>query len=495
MFRKCLSVFFTFVAILQCAGLAAAANKQPNILWIFVEDQSRHYGCYGEPLVRTPQIDRLAAEGAKFTSAAVTGPVCSVARSALITGMYQTTIGAHHHRSGRGTERIRLPEHIRLIPEYFKDAGYFTSLGSIANVTGTARKKGALGKSDYNFDWDPSIYDAPDWTGRKKGQPFFAQIMLSGGKARAQARKAKGIPHVKIEDVKLPPYYPRHPAILEDWAAYLDTFTLMDHQVGLILKRLREEGVLDETVIFFLTDHGVSHARGKQFCYDEGIMVPLLIRYPAAIKAGTVRDDLVAHIDVAATSLHFAGIPLPKHLEARTLFGQQYRQRRFVVSGRDRCDETVDRIRSVRTDRFKYIRNGMPKRPHLQPNVYKDAKETYFAIREWHVAGKLNDLQTKLLFAPERPVEELYDLQADPWELNNLAAAPDFQSELSNLRMTLDKWIQETGDRGQADESPRMYDSDMKLYVDTIRARRGEERAAKIESVIRLMKQWRAEGR
>ena len=489
---KVFTVLSSLILGMVCS--TAAAETRPNILWIVVEDQSRHYGCYGEKLVDTPHIDRLAADGVKFTNALVTAPVCSTCRSALVTGMYQTTIGAHHHRSGRGVEKIHLPNGVKLIPQYFQDAGYYTSLGSIGHITGQGKRGKGLGKSDYNFEWDQSVIDGTDWSGRKKGQPFFAQIMLSGGKARTQARSAKNIPHVKVADVKLPPYYPNHPAVLEDWAAYLDTFSLMDRQVKQIIDRLKKEGEFDKTVIFFLTDHGVSHARGKQFCYDEGIMVPLIVRAPERIQTATVRDDLVAHIDVSASSLYFAGIEIPDYLEGQTLFGPEFKPREFVVSARDRCDETYEQIRSVRTMRFKYIRNGYPKRPHLQPNVYKDHKEVYHAIREWRAAGKLNPTQVELLFADQRPKEELYDLEADPWELNNLAGDKANKKTLKNLRGTLDRWIEQTGDKGQAVEPMAMYDSDMAEYLRTIRIRR-PGRAELIQENIDLMKRWWAEGK
>jgi len=472
-----------------------AAENRPNIIWIVVEDQSRHYGCYGEPLVHTPRIDQLAAGGVKFTHAMVTGPICSPARSALITGMDQTTIGAHQHRSGRGTEKIHLPGHVKLIPQYFKGAGYYTCLGSLGHVTQTGRSRKGLGKSDYNFQWDPSVYDASEWSGRATGQPFFAQIMLTGGKARPQARRSQDIPHVKVSDVVLPPYYPRHPVILEDWAMYLDTFNLMDQQVGQILDRLTRENILDNTVIFFLTDHGVSHARGKQFCYDEGLRVPLIVSAPGRVTAGTVRDDLVAHIDVAATSLYFGGIPIPQYMEAKPLFGPEYIPRAYVVSARDRADETVERIRSVRTYRFKYIRNGYPKRPHLQPNAYKDKKETYQALRQWHAQGRLDALQETLLFAPQRAPEELYDLRSDPWELKNLARDPQYDSELRGMRQTLDTWIKDTGDKGQAPESQAMYDSDMKVYLDGMRKKGNNAHADVIQANIDLMKQWQSQGK
>lgn len=476
-----------------CADdLPKVINDPPNIIWIIAEDQSRHYGCYGEKLVTTPTIDRLAAEGVKFTNATVTAPVCSASRSALMTGMSQTSIGAHHHRSGRGTEKILLPEHIKLIPQIFHDEGYFTTLGTFETVMNYGEKK-TFGKSDYNFEWDESIYDSNDWRFALDDQPFFAQIMLAGGKARNQARNTNEIPHVKASDVTLPPYYPRHPEILEDWAAYLDTFTLMDRQVEKILARLHNENLLDNTIIFFMTDHGVSHARGKQYLYDEGIMVPLIVYGKRWIPQGMVRDDLVAQIDVAATSLKFAGIPLPEYLEARPLF-EGHEDREFVVSARDRCDETYDRIRSVRTHDFKYIRNGYPERPHLSPNVYKDEKEIYKALRQWHLAGKLDDLQERLLFSPTRSPEELYDLRNDPWELNNLAQDPQYQMQLDTLRSRLDDWIKTTGDQGQHVEPMTMYDSDMQAYIKQI-SRRQPERAKLIKKNVEQMKTWWSEGK
>ena len=492
---KTLKLCVTVLILLASSQGIAAAETRPNIIWIVVEDQSRHYGCYGEPLVHTPHIDRLAAEGVKFTHAMVTGPICSPARSALITGMYQTTIGAHQHRSGRGTEKIHLPDHVKLIPRYFKEAGYYTCLGSLGHVTAPGRSSKGLGKSDYNFQWDPSVYDASEWSGRDSGQPFFAQIMITGGKARAQARRSTDIAHVRVEDVQLPPYYPRHPKILEDWAMYLDTFNLMDLQVGQILDRLKQEGHLENTVLFFLTDHGVSHARGKQFCYDEGLRVPLIVHAPGRVKAGTIRDDLVAHIDVAATSLFFAGIPVPPYMESRRLFGPEYTPRAYVVSARDRADETVERIRSVRTHDFKYIRNGYPKRPHLQPNAYKDKKEIYHALRQWHDQGKLDTLQETLLLAPERASEELYDLNRDPWELKNLAAAPQYAPQLAHMRQMLDAWVANTGDQGQQPESKAMYDSDMKVYLDGMRKRGNNAHADVIQGNIDLMNTWQSQGR
>ena len=488
-------IFLNFVF---CSfGLPSAEPPRPNILWLVVEDQSKHYGFNGEELVQTPVLDGLASNGVQFTNASVTAPVCSTARSALITGMFQTSIGAHHHRSGRGDLKIQKPDHIKLIPELFKEAGYYTCLGSSGHAAGTAsgKQKNRFGKSDYNFEWDSKVFDAPEWSGRKQGQPFFAKICLSGGKARSQARSSKDIPHVKSADVKLPPYYPGHPVVLEDWAAYLDTFSLMDFQVGQIIDRLKKEGEFENTIIFFITDHGVSHARGKQFCYDEGMMIPFFVHAPNRVKGGTVRKEPVLHIDMAATSLYFADINIPNYMEAHTLFGPDAVKRKFAISARDRCDETYDRIRAVRTLRYKYIRNGYPERPHLQPCAYKDNKDTYIAIRDWGEKGKLNDLQQNLLLSPKRAKEELYDLKYDPWELQNLAGESKHSKVLQKMRKTLDQWIIATKDRGQGVESMKMYDSDMQLYLDGLAKRGRGDHLAEINANIALMKKWWKEGK
>jgi len=365
----------------------ASAGERPNILWIIVDDMSANFSCYGEKTIQTPHVDRLAEQGVKFTKAFVTAPVCSTCRSAFITGMYQTSIGAHHHRSGRGEKKIHLPKEVTPVPELFQKAGYHTSVG------GWPGRKGRLGKTDYNFEWNPKMYDGADWSDRKDGQPFFAQIQLPGGKLRGGtqeaaekfAQRAEKIfgKRTNPEDVTLAPYYPRDPVLLHDWASYLDTVRETDRVVGEILEKLEKDGVRKNTVVLFMTDHGISHARGKQFMYDEGLHVPLIIEGPG-IEKGKVRDDLVEHIDIAALSLGLAGIEVPKSMEARDILAKDYQPRQAIFAARDRCDETVDRLRAVRTQDFKYIRNYLNERPHLQPNAYKDYKSIYIALRKAH---------------------------------------------------------------------------------------------------------------
>ncbi len=479
---------------------ADEAPARPNILWIVVDDMSASFSCYGEKLIETPNVDRLAREGTRFTRAFITCPVCSPCRSALITGMYQTSIGAHHHRSGRGVEKIHLPEGVQPVPVLFQKAGYFTCIGGPL-VWG---KGESLGKTDYNFEWDRAMYAGNDWSNRKlvAQQPFFMQVQLHGGKYR----EGRNWPEVVRRELgtptdpdlvallpHLPPYYPRDPLILEDWARYLDAVRYTDKQVGEVLGRLEKEGILEQTVVFFMTDHGISHARGKQFLYDEGMHVPFVVRGPG-VEKGKVRDDLIEHIDLAATSLALAGIELPKSMQGRDLLAKSYVPRDAVFAARDRCDETVDHIRAVRTERFKYIRNYLPDRPHLQPNRYKDNKPIVKRLRELHAAGKLDELQEKLLFSPTRPAEELYDLRNDPFEIKNLASDPSHRQTLVEMRERLARWEVTTNDRGRQPESAAMYDSDMAVYLGEMGGKPNAQPEV-LRKNIELMKKWAREGK
>ena len=486
---------FTFLSLLCAGALKAAAlpaaaqnavptTTRPNIVWLIAEDMSPHFGCYGERTIATPNVDKLAANGLLFERAFVTGPICSPSRSAMITGMYQTTIGAHHHRSGVGSEKIHLPDGVKIVPQLFQQAGYHTSNSGFYPAS---RK----GKTDYNFEYDPNSYDGIDWSTRKAGQPFFAQIQLFGGKIRdvpnqlAEARKLLGSA-TSTEHLALPPYYPRTQGILDDWAATLDAVRVTDRYVGEVMDRLRTEGLLENTVVFFITDHGVSHGRGKQFLYDEGTHIPFVVSGPGLPK-GERRKDLIEHIDIAATSLALAAIPKPASMQARDILGHDYKKRAATFSARDRADETVDRIRSVRTERWKYIRNFMPQRPHLQPNHYKDHKPCLVALRDAAAAGQLDSVQ-RLLFAETRAPEELYDLDADPWEVHNLAADPAHSKTLGELRSMLEQWIEQTQDQGRTPETESRYDADMAAY-------QGRKPNPEVARNIALMKQWASEGK
>lgn len=422
----------------------ANAQKKPNVVWICVEDMSAHWSCYGETTITTPNADQLAADGTRFSHAFVTCPVCSPSRSAMITGMYQTTIGAHNHRSSRHDYKINLPEHIKLIPQYFKEAGYHVSNGAMLSTD--ANKPTKKGKTDYNFEFDPNVYDGNDWKNRKHGQPFFAQFQLRGGKYR----NAKVENPVNPNDVTLPPYYPNHPVLRQDWAEYLNSVINMDNEVGVILQALKDEGELENTYIFLWTDHGISHVRDKQFLYDGGIHVPLIIKGPG-IETAVTNNNLVEHIDIPYTSLEVCGIEAPDHLQGRSLINDT-NPREYIIAARDRCDETVERMLAIRTKTNKLIRNYFPDRPHAQPNRYKDGKEIMKTMRQLYADGKLNAVQEKP-FLPTRPPVELYDLKNDPFELNNLAALQDDpNSTQQDLLNKLKTWELESGDIGMYPE-------------------------------------------
>ncbi len=284
-----------------------ASGERPNILWIIVEDMSCHFGYQGEMLVDTPHVDRLARDGIVFRNAYVTAPVCSASRSAMITGIYQTTIGAHHHRSSRGVVKHHLPAGLKTVPERFREAGYYTcNLGFNGHEP---TKLDRFGKEDYNFEYKrENLYDGSDWSGRSEGQPFFAQVHLRGGKLRDvpnwYQEVVAGLDDlITPVEVTLPPYYPDHPAFRKDWAEYLNAVQYTDREVGLIMDRLRQEGLLDNTVVIFMTDHGMSQARGKQFLYDEGAKIPFIVCAPTLLDGAMVRDEPIAHLDMAATSL------------------------------------------------------------------------------------------------------------------------------------------------------------------------------------------------
>lgn len=423
-------------------------SEKPNIIWIITEDMSLELGCYGDTLVKTPNLDKLASEGMRFTNTFATGPVCSASRSALITAMYQTSIDAQNHRSHRD-DGYELPAHVKPITAYLHHAGYYNVLGELKEngITG-------YGKTDYNFNLNKSIFDSYNWKGRKPNQPFFAQLMIGathrGGIWKGAVQKHQ--PQIDPDKVILPPYYPDHAVAREDWATYLESIQLMDSYVGNLLRQLEDEGLSENTVVIFTSDHGRCMVRDKQFIYDGGIKIPFIMRWPGQLKPGSVNSGLISAIDISATILQIAGINLPKHIEGRTLFGPQAEKRSYIIAARDRMDETVDKMRCVRTKQFKYIKNYMPEKPYMQSNKYKETQyPVWNLLKQLNAEGKLTPAQ-KLFVAPEKPEEELYDITKDPYEINNLAKIPAYRKQLADMQKILENWIAETGDKGQYPE-------------------------------------------
>lgn len=431
--RKSLFIGLGFFLIIlsACNPKSNKESKRPNILWIVGDDLGPNLGCYGTPLVKTPHIDQLASEGILYKNHFTVSAVCSPSRSAMVTGMYPVSINAHQHRT-REQAKKPLPDSIRVVTELFGEAGYFTFNGTVGN-------KEKPGKKDYNFTTDYQIYDGTDWSQRKKGQPFFGQIQIF-----MPHRPFHPDPQNPVDEqkVKLPSYLPDHWVARQDWAFYLETIQQVDNKVGQILKRLKEEGLADNTYVFFFGDQGRPMVREKQFLYDGGIHTPLIVRTPDGSHAGEEREELISNIDLPATSLSIAGINVPDYMAGQSFWGD-HTPRKYVFSMRDRRDETVDRIRSVRSDRYKYIRNFYPERPYDQYNAYKRDKYPTLILMEVLAAkGELNEHQL-LQLREEKPVEELYDIQSDPFEVNNLAMDPRYSEIKDTLSKVLDEWLVE----------------------------------------------------
>ncbi len=457
---------------LGATALGAAANPagaapgdRPNVLYIIMEDTGPQFGCYGEPLVKTPNLDRLASQSIRFTHAYTTAPVCSASRSALMTGCYQTKIGAHQHRTWEW-HKTALPTPTRHVAEWFRDAGYFT-----CNLQPSGPNKGkgpygaaGAGKVDLNFFLNGAnknkFFEGTDWNQRRPGQPFFAHITIietHKGEGWNIARRQPKSELVDPDKLQLASYYPDSPIARDEYANYLDAIHLSDGYVGQVLARLEKDGLAENTIVVLSSDHGPLF-RGKQFLYDGGIHLPLLIRFPDGKGAGATDDRFVSGIDYAPTLLGFAGIRPPAGaMQGQDLFGSGSRPRPHIFAARDRMDISIDKMRAVRTKQFKYIRNYFPGTPYMQHNPYKeDSYPTWNLVKAWAREGRLTAAQG-LFAALEKPIEELYDVQADPDEVHNLAAAPAHKNTLRELRALVDGFVAENDARVVAEDPVDIY--------------------------------------
>ena len=484
-----------YIVIVSCLLLSCGSSnakketieKKPNILWVIAEDLSPFMGCYGDSINigHTPVFDQFANEGVLFKRAYSTAPVCSAARSAFITGKMQTTTGTHNHRSSRFTDgevvpeelHINLPKGMKTIPELMKDAGYFTFNS---------------GKDDYNFNYDrKALYDVGTkedyvagmngwqgnmaidymtvkdyvWNSRPdKNQPWFGQVQIMGGKK--DAKYVREGEKLAVNDVPLPPYFPNIPSQRKAWTEHYNANRGSDVTFEHILDQLKADGELENTIIFFFSDHGSpSSLRHKQFCYEGGMLVPLMIKGNSkALKAGTVRNDLVSLLDVSATTLAMGGAKMPEYLDGQDLFAEDYKESKYVVGARDRCDYTIDRIRTVVSEDYRYIRNFFPERPMMQAG-YRDLKPIVTDLKKLHKEGKLTPYQDKHWFGI-RPTEEFYDLKADPHQMNNLANNPKYVTVLKEHREFLENWIKETDDKGQYPEASAQLKATYDMWKD-----------------------------
>lgn len=444
------------------------AEQRPNIIWISTHDINPHLGCYAgvyphAEYAHTPNLDRLAAEGARYDNAIATTPVCGPSRSAIVTGMFPTTIGTMHMR----TKAVPPPE-VRPIPEYLRAAGYYCTNNAF---------------TDYQFETPRTVFDEfgpqAHWRNRPEpGQPFFAmfhgmvthesQLYTDEERFAQNTERLTTAQRHNPDDAPVPPNYPDTAVFRKAVARYNDLITAMDYWVGDILQQLEEDGLADNTLVVFWGDHGRGFPREKRWPYEGGLRVPLIVRWPDKIAPETVRAEPVSTMDLAATTLAAAGLPIPEHMQARPLFdaaGQpSTNPRPYVVSHRDRMGETEDTVRTVRDARFRYMRNYHPDRPYMQHQFYADkTTTTWTELRQlrFQEAGQLNmGLRPGLLTSAQRhfmettkPEEELYDLVVDPHETNNLAADPAYAADLQRLRDALAEWHADYPDLGMMAEA------------------------------------------
>ena len=442
------------VITLSAATLfATSSGSRPNIVWLSTEDISPHVGFMGDPHAITPHLDELANEGVVFNRAYTSAGVCAPVRSAVITGMYQSTLGTQHMRSA-----AHLPDHVELFPTFLRRAGYYTTNNS---------------KTDYQLPKrDPAITTAWDdssssahWRNRPaSAQPFFAVFNYGGTHESGIERDEKYrevtadlTPEQRQDPAALttyPPYYPETPAARENWKRNYELITAMDTWAGGLIQQLKDDGLYENTIIFFWSDHGIGLPRAKRWLYESGTHIPLAVRVPQAYRTadqvipGTVDSQLISSIDFAPTVLNLAGVNLPDQFQGRPFLGPNLPPtRRYIYGARDRMDERYDIIRMVRDQRFRYIRNYEPLKSYYQYMNTPEKGTTMADLRRLHDAGTLNPI-ADAYFAPRKPTEELYDVTRDPHEIHNLAADPTYAATLERMRAVHLQWVRDTRDTG-----------------------------------------------
>lgn len=431
----CLSIF---LCLLKLNGEGQPLQGRPNILWIVSEDNSPFIGVYGDEFATTPNIDHFATQAVRYTNAFATAPVCAPSRSTLITGMYPSSLGTQHMRS-----TYPVPSFVKFFPRYLREAGYYTSNNA---------------KKDYNTIDQPEAWDESSnkatYKNRKPGQPFFAVFNI-GISHESQVHNPIPVAELKHDPqrVPIPPYHPRTPEMKHDWAQYYDRIQAMDEQVGRILKELDESGLSENTIVFYYSDHGGVLGRSKRFMYESGLRIPLIIRFPerysdlAPGKPGSATDRIVTFVDFAPTILSLANIQLPGYFQGEAFLGeQQGSPREYAFAFRGRMDERFDMIRSVRDKKFRYIRNFMPHKIYGQYLNYLWRAPSMVSWEKAWKSGELNDVQSA--FWRQKPPEELYDVEADPHNIRNLAGHTQYKEVLHRMREANRQWILEQKDVG-----------------------------------------------
>ncbi len=425
----------------------------PNLLFITAEDICPHFGCYGDPNATTPNLDKFAAQGVRFTNVFSVHPCCSPSRSCLATGVYPTKLGGFQHRARMWTSR----DEVRCLTSILREHGYYTFNGM----------KGGSYKTDYNFEPQDDLWDAThsteiEWRNRKAGQPFFGQVNLYRTHQSQYGRRRVGEadPHRRHDpdQIELPPYHPESPAIREIWAEYHDRITEMDENFAAILQMLEADGLHDDTIVIFLGDNGMGIPTGKVWLWDQGLHVPMIVRIPAKWRAlypdsaGSVETRMVSFVDFSPTVLALCNVsPIPDFMQGQVFFGPQAAKRQFCFAARDFHDGAdFDTSRAVRDGNFHYVRNFMPHQG-WDPILYSWSRAPAM-LTEWSAlaaTGQLDDdLRKCAFFATEKPVEELYDIANDPHCTQNVADKPQHRATLEEMRRQCRDWMLENGDLG-----------------------------------------------
>ena len=451
--------------------------KHPNILWLVTEDMGAYIPPFGDNTVKTPNLSRLANEGVIYPNLYSTSGVCAPSRAAIATGMYPSSIGANHMRTTSNTKQTGLPKYeavppsqVKMISELLRMKGYYCTNNY---------------KEDYQFKapvtaWDESSTYA-HWRNRKEDQPFFSVFNFtetheSGlfepyGFREIETRhyhsgddsfqwKNFGASHSKNRmkesetpihlpkdtKFKIPPYLPDNEVSRRDMWKLYNNIAEMDKQVGVVLKQLEDDGLLENTIIFFYGDHGGPLPREKRLIYDSGLNTPMIVRFPNQLRAGTKDDQLVSFVDFAPTLLALTNEVPKAYMQGQPFIGESVQKKRKYIHGAaDRFDEVTDAIRAVRDNQFKYIRNYRPEQGYYLPLAYREKIPSMQELLRLRDEGKLNEIQMQW-FRNSKPNEELFDCHADPYELNNLADNPVYKEKLIELRVEMDRWLKEVGD-------------------------------------------------
>ncbi len=432
----------TFLFLILFGLQTHLVTAATNIVWIIADDMSPDIAAYGTSGVKTPNLDRLAREGRRFTRAYSSAPVCSSSRSAFILGCYQTTTGLHPHDT-ENPQPLAAP-YVPL-PELLRNAGFFvtneTAQGSIRSGKTIKRAK-----THYNFAHDPTVmYDGDDWRKRKSGQPFFAQYQIT--EPHRPFPVPESFDEVALNAISLPANYPDHPLVRRDWYAYLRSVEVVDQRVGAILGALESEGVIDDTLIVFFADHGRPMPWGKQWLTIEGLQVPLLMRGPA-IKPNAIEERLVSLIDLAPAVLSTANVAIPNWMEGKNLLATTFPERSYVFAARDRCGDAQDRIRAVISQDYLLVRNHFPELSRMNWSSYKESSYPGMSLlRSLHAAGRLDPLQESWLALNRAPIE-FYDLRKDPHGVRNLASDGGSEAPIGFLEKSLNSHFTPQHDQG-----------------------------------------------